>query len=134
MLLAVFVGASFSYLAEQQPTRCHHWSHLQANEAYTGTLKYPLCILHTHPPSKFSLQDLSGRLYLRTMTKTNFFKTRNIKIFLAGFLLALVATIIIVLEINFPYTGWLWWAGFFIALVGMIRVIRDVTGISKKRD
>ena len=68
------------------------------------------------------------------MTKTNFFKTTNIKIFLAGFVLALVATIIIVLEINFPYTGWLWWTGFFITLVGVILVIRDVTGISKKRD
>jgi membrane-bound ClpP family serine protease len=68
------------------------------------------------------------------MTKTNFFKTRSIKIFLTGFVLALVATIIIVLEINLPYTGWLWWTGFVICLVGTILVIRDVTGISKKRN
>ncbi|MCP4000878.1 MAG: hypothetical protein GY727_08200 [Gammaproteobacteria bacterium] len=48
--------------------------------------------------------------------------------------MTLVATIMIVLEIDFPYTAWLWWAGFLICLVGMIMVIRDVTGISKKRD
>ncbi|MCP4275238.1 MAG: hypothetical protein GY779_02660 [Gammaproteobacteria bacterium] len=68
------------------------------------------------------------------MAISNFFKTKNIKIFFTGFAVTLVATIMIVLEIDFPYTAWLWWAGFLICLVGMIMVIRDVTGISKKRD
>jgi hypothetical protein len=68
------------------------------------------------------------------MTISNFFKTRNVKIFLVGFALTLAATSALVLEIEVPYIGWFWWSGFFICLVAMILVIRDVTGISKKSD
>ena len=68
------------------------------------------------------------------MTISNFFKTRNVKIFLVGFALTLAATSALVLEIEVPYIGWFWWSGFLICLVAMILVIRDVTGISKKSD
>ncbi|NOR20293.1 MAG: hypothetical protein GQ538_09435 [Xanthomonadales bacterium] len=61
------------------------------------------------------------------MINTNFFKLRGVRIFLGGFVLVLAATILLVLEIEFPYTGRLWWAGFVISLIGMILAIIQVT-------
>jgi hypothetical protein len=65
------------------------------------------------------------------MMNTNFFKVRGVRIFLVGFVLVLAATILLVFEIEFAYTGRLWWAGFAISLVGMILAIIQVT--SRKR-
>jgi membrane-bound ClpP family serine protease len=61
------------------------------------------------------------------MINTNFFKVRGVRIFLVGFVLVLAGTILLVLEIEFPYTGRLWWAGFAISLIGMILAIIQVT-------
>ena len=65
------------------------------------------------------------------MINTNFFKVRGVRIFLVGFFLVFAGTILLVFEIDFPYTGKLWWAGFWISLVGMILAIIQVT--SRKR-
>ena len=68
------------------------------------------------------------------MSNFNFFATKNVRIFLAGLAVVLFATIFLMLEIDFPYIGKIWWAGFVISLVSMILVIRDVTHISKPRN
>jgi hypothetical protein len=67
------------------------------------------------------------------MMNTNFFKGRGVRIFLVGFVLVFAATILLVLEIEFAYTGRLWWAGFVISLIGMILAIIRVTSSKHRR-